>query len=394
MKIVCSSNMPYAREAFGTLGETVVLDGRAIRPADVRDADVLAVRSTTRVDRALLDGSAVRFVGTATIGTDHFDVGYLEQAGIRWCSAPGCNANGVSEYMTAAWLCLAERCGFRLEGRTLGVIGVGNVGRLVVAKAAALGMRVLPNDPPRARAEAGLDPRPSTHPFVSLDRVLAESDLLTLHVPLTREGPDATFHMANEPFFARMKPGCVFCNSARGAAVDSDALLSAMDAGTVARAVVDTWEDEPAIRADLLARVDLGTPHIAGHSFEGKVEGTVRVYREACRFLGREPDWRPDALLPPPTVPDVTVRAAGRSDESVLREVVGPVYDIEADDRALRRAPAARTLADHFDDLRKHYPVRREFRFTRVHPVGATPSLTAKLAALGFSVHPSEVPDA
>jgi len=154
MKIVCATNMPYVLEAFGTLGEARVIEGRAIAAADVRDAELLALRSTTMVNRQLLEGSAVRFVGTATIGTDHMDIPWLEGHGIRWCYAPGCNANSVSEYVTTALLCLAARHGFTLAGKTIGVIGVGNVGSRVVTKAEALGLRVLQNDPPRERSEA------------------------------------------------------------------------------------------------------------------------------------------------------------------------------------------------------------------------------------------------
>jgi len=381
MKIVCAKNMPLVREAFGTLGEPVVLEGRAIGPADVRDAALLAIRSTTMVDRALLDGSAVRFVGTATIGTDHMDIPYLERQGIRWCSAAGCNANSVSEYVTAALLCLAERHGLSLAGLTLGVIGVGNVGSLVVRKGRALGLRVLQNDPPK-QAQTG------AAEFVPLDALLAQSDIVTCHVPLERDGEHPTFHMADARFFEKCKPGCIFLNAARGAVVDTDALLAALAAGKVAHAVIDTWEGEPEFRPDLLERVDLGTPHIAGHSFEGKVFGTVMVYREACTFLGRTPDWSHEPLMPEPVVPELVVDAADATDESVLRQLVRRVYDIEADDRRLREGAGgdAAARAAHFDGLRKNYPMRREFRFTRVRVAHCGAPLRAKIANLGFQV--------
>ena len=176
MKTVCSANMPFAHEAFSTLGEVVVLDGRRIGPDDVRDADILATRSTTRVVRELLEGSRVKFVGTATIGFEHMDIPYLDGQGVRWCYSPGCNANSVSEYLAAALLCLGDRHGFRLEGKTIGVIGVGNVGSLVVEKALALGMNVLPNDPPRQRrGDCLVSSKPETLNWASLDQVLAEA---------------------------------------------------------------------------------------------------------------------------------------------------------------------------------------------------------------------------
>lgn len=394
MKIVCATNMPLVLEAFSTLGDARVLEGRNIAAADVRDARILAVRSTTRVGRELLEGSRVGFVGTATIGTDHLDIDYLEKAGIRWCYAPGCNANSVSEYLVAALLCIGQRHGMTLEGRTIGVIGVGNVGSRVVRKARALGMRVLMNDPPRARAEgaaggraaprAGLEPGP----FVGIDQVLAEADILTVHVPLTKDGPDRTQHLIDRAFLHRARKGCVVVNAARGGIVVTDALIEALKTGLVSHAVLDTWEGEPLCRTDILELADIGTPHIAGHSFEGKVMGTVMVYREACRFLGVEPVWSHEPLMPPPLVPEIRAMAAGRSDEAVLREVVRQVYDIEADDRRFRETAVhdEKHRAKEFDRLRRDYPERREFPYTTVRIPDATPALKTKLASLGFAV--------
>jgi len=390
MKIICATNMPFVLEAFSTLGEARILEGRDISAADVRDAGILALRSTTQVNRALLEGSQVRFVGTATIGTDHLDLTYFQEAGIHWCFAPGCNANSVSEYITAALLTLGERHGITLEGKTIGVIGVGNVGSRVVRKARALGMRVLMNDPPRerlqksgVRSQKGIEPDEA---FVSLDRILAESDIITVHVPLTKDGPDKTFHLADGNFFSRARKGLIFLNAARGAVVDTPALLKALDLGQVGHVVLDTWEGEPKYRTDMLARVDLGTPHIAGHSFEGKVMGTVMVYREACRFLGVPATWSHEPLMPTTLVPRVEIDAAGRPDEAVLREVVRKLYDIEADDRRLRDTAVADDAlrAKAFDRLRKDYPERREFQYTTVHLKQGSSGLRAKFDGLGF----------
>ncbi len=391
MKIICATNMPFAAEAFGTLGETTILEGRGIAAAQVRDADLLALRSTTNVNRELLEGSRVRFVGTATIGTDHLDIGYLEQAGIQWCFAPGCNANSVAEYVTAALLCLGQRHGIRLAGRTMGIVGVGNVGSRVARKARALGMNVLLNDPPRERAAAegapvaeGLEPGP----FVSLDRILSGSDVVTLHTPLTKRGGDKTLHLADESFFGQLRDGCLFLNAARGAIVKTDALAAALRSGKVAHAVLDTWEGEPGYRTDMVPLVDIGTPHIAGHSFEGKVMGTVMVYREACRFLGVEPCWSHEPLMPPPLVPEIRVDAGGREDEAVLWEVVARVYDIREDDRRFRASaalPDAERIKE-FDRQRRDYPERREFRYTTVRVKNGSDNLRKTLKNLGFVV--------
>ncbi len=354
--------MPFAAETFGTLGETTVLEGRSITADNVRGADVLAIRSTTRVNRELLQGSRVRFVGTATIGTDHMDTDYLDSAGIRWCYAPGCNANSVSEYVTAALLHLAQRYGWVLQDKTIGIIGVGNVGRRVAEKAEALGLRVLLNDPPRERAGDKAD-------FQPLERLLAEADILTLHVPLNNSGPDATRQMVNDRFFAGARRGLVFINSARGAVVNTMSLLKALEKGLVAHAVIDTWKDEPQISRQLLERVEIGTPHIAGYSYDGKVAGTVMVYQQACRFLNRTPLWDPTPFLPPSPVPHLDLRAeTGAGSQDIAERAVRAVYEIARDDQDLRRACKGNetAAARNFDKLRRCYRQRREFRFTRV----------------------------
>lgn len=381
MKIVCDKNMPYAAEAFGTLGEVLLKDGRQITPEDVRDAELLITRSTTKVNAGLLDGSAVRFYGSGVIGTDHIDIPYLASRGIVWTGAPGCNAESVANYVTAALLWLGGRHGFTLEGKTLGVIGVGNVGRRVCAHARALGLRVLANDPPRQRDAADEEARG----FVGLDRLLAESDIVTCHVPLTKTGEDATVHLLDEARLGRMKPGAVLINAARGPVVATDALLGVL--GTrVAHAVIDCWEGEPAYRADLLARAELATPHIAGHAHEGKVNGTAIVYRRACAFLGVEPTY--PFTLPLPPLPEWRADAEGRTDEEVLRELVLAVYDIEGDSCRLKAScvadDAARAAA--FDAQRSKYPMRREFASTRVTLLNASEALCAKAAGLGFAL--------
>jgi erythronate-4-phosphate dehydrogenase len=380
MRIVCGTNIPFAREAFGTLGEVEIVPGRSLNAGAVREADALVVRSTTKVNRALLEGSRVRFVGTTTIGTDHMDLAWLDARGIRWCAAPGSNANSVSEYVTAALLCLGRRHGFALAGRTMGIVGVGNVGTRVAAKAEALGLRVLRNDPPLERAGgAG---------YVGLDELLEGSDIVSFHVPLTREGPDATHHMAGRALFARLRPGAIVLNAARGAVVATDDLLAARASGRVAHLVLDCWEGEPAYRLDALAAADLGSPHIAGHSFDGKVAGTTMAYEDLCRFLGVPAAWSPAPCLPPPPVPSVELDARDRPEEAVLDEAVRAVYDLEADDRRFRAtaAPDATSRAAAFDDLRTNYPERREFRFTRLTLRNASPVLARKAAGLGFSV--------
>jgi len=377
LKIVADENIPFARDAFSTLGEVQLISGRDATPAMFRDADLFFCRSVTKISRALLDGSRVRFVATATIGTDHVDLDYLRQRGTAFASAPGSNANSVAEYITASLLVLARRGGYALEGKTLGVVGVGNVGSRVVQKSQALGMRVLQNDPPLARQTR--DPR-----FVPLD-ALFEADFITLHVPLSREGEDGTYHLADEAFLRRMKPGAAFLNSSRGRVMDGKAVGRALGDGHLSAAVLDVWEEEPVVDLPLLARVAIGTPHIAGYSFDGKVCATEMVYRAACQALGVAPTWDPASVMPPPQCPRLELNCAGRPEEDVLREAVLTVYDIEADDREFRAIPSdpSRHRA-FFDRLRKLYPERREFHNTRLFVHGASPGLERRLAGLGF----------
>ncbi|MFZ4695059.1 MAG: 4-phosphoerythronate dehydrogenase [Verrucomicrobiia bacterium] len=384
LKIVCTEDLPCAREAFSTLGDVLIRRDSDLTPADLADADLFAMRSGTRVDAALLAGSRVRFVGTATIGFDHFDTSWLDQAGIRWVTAPGCNANSVSEWLVAALLTLGRRGGFRLAGRTLGIIGHGNVGTRVEARARALGMRVLLNDPPRARATGN----PS---YLPLEQVLAGSDIVTLHVPLEKGGLDPTHHLADARFFARLKPGAIFVNAARGSIVDTPSLLEAMERGAVSRAVLDTWEGEPTYREDLLRRTDLGTAHIAGHSYEGKVMGTAKVYLEACRFLGAKPTWGPEAHLAAelPGHPSRLLRIGPSMDpERVVDEAVRAAYTIEADDAALRATLSIdeKARARGFRAFRKAYPIRREFAWFEMEGAKLATEARKMLGDLGFRI--------
>ncbi len=379
LRVVADENIPFAEEAFSTLGQVTLVPGREMTAETVRDCDVLCCRSVTRVGPDLLEGSRVRFVGTATIGIDHVDVDYLRGRGIAFASAPGSNANSVAEYVVAALLVLARRHAFRLEGKTIGVVGAGNVGSRVARKAQGLGMRVLLNDPPLARQSG--DPR-----FLPLDALFG-ADVITLHVPLTRSGPDPTWHMADAGFFERMRPDAFFINTSRGAVADTEAVKEALRGERLAGAVLDVWEDEPVIDLELLRLVEIGTPHIAGYSFDGKVCATETIYRAACEALNLEATWEPSALMPPPQHPHLTLECSGRHDEDVVREAVLTIYDIEADDRALRKSPAdAEARGAYFDHLRKTYHERREFHNTTLVLRDGSPGLARKLAGLGFKV--------
>lgn len=379
MKIVCASSVLFGQEAFSTLGEVSVIPDREIGPEHLQDAQVLVTRSKTEIGEELLKNTAVRFAGTATAGTDHMDIPYLERAGVAWCAAPGCNADSVAEYFTAALLRFSHRHGLELPGLTLGVIGVGEVGSRVAKKARILGMRVLLNDPPKQAREGRGD-------FVSLSALLPECDILTLHVPLIDGGRYATRQLANYLFFELLKPGALFVNASRGEVQDEDALSACLESGRVRQAILDVWENEPCFSGVLMDRVDLGTPHIAGYSYEGRLKGTLMVLEQACRFFGRECRWTGEELLPKP--PPIELDVAGLSQAEALHHLVTTAYEIERDDRNLRAGSAADdpTRAALFAQLRAKYPVRHEFPRFQVRLIHAAPSFKEQVRELGFQI--------
>jgi len=360
VKIVADENIPHVAECFSSLGQVESLHGRRITPQVVKDADLLVVRSVTPVGSGLLAGSTVRFVGTATIGFDHIDIDYLNSKGIGFSSAPGSSANSVAEYVVAALLSVAEKRDIKLEGKSIGIIGVGNVGCKVERKVRALGMRPLLNDPPLYR-------QTGDSKYLPLEQ-LFECDFITLHTPLTYEGIDRTFHLADQEFFNSLKTGCVFINTARGGIVDTTALKQAIKSEKVGSAVLDVWENEPSIDVELLRMVDLSTPHIAGYSLEGKIGGMTMVYETACKYFGVAARYGIEDFLPEPRVKSLEVDTRRPDKQQILHETVHQVYPINRDDFNTREIAmvAPENRASFFDDLRKNYPVRREFYNTNV----------------------------
>lgn len=382
MNIVCASSVLFGQEAFSSLGQVTILPEEQIQREQLMEADALITRSKTRITRKLLEGTPVRFVGCAVAGTDHMDEAYLNTTDILWTNAAGCNANSVAEYIVTALLLLAERFHIELEGRTLGVIGVGHIGTRVVAKAEMMGLRVLQNDPPRGAAEGN-------PVFLPLEEVLAESDIVTLHVPYTSAGRYATEHMVNFRFLEKMKPGAWFMNASRGEVHDTDALLLALEREVIKPCLLDVWEHEPRIRLNALERVDIGTPHIAGYSYEGRLNGTRMIYEKLCRFFEEEPTWNPMEEEEQPSLPERTVDARGRSDQEVLLDMAHGVYDLTADDQALRAGASADPvmMGRHFVHCRRQYPVRREFAAARIHLQNASESLLRKAWGLDFQIN-------
>ena len=379
MRLLADENIPLLDPFFASFGAIRRQAGRAIDRAAVMDADALLVRSVTRVDRALLEGSAVKFVGTCTIGTDHLDLDWFAEAGIAWSSAPGCNARGVVDYVLGALFALAERRGAELAQRTYGVVGAGQVGGRLAEVLRGLGWQVLVCDPPRQAREGG--------DFVDLEEILQRCDVISLHTPLTREGGDATWHLLDAARLARLKPGCWLINASRGAVIDNAALKAHLLAGADLEVVLDVWEGEPQADPDLAALCLLATPHIAGYSLDGKLRGTEQIYRAFCAWQGVAPTVGLEALLPPAWLAELSLHE--QADPAwALATVCRAVYDPRSDDAAFRRSllgdAAARRAG--FDALRKHYPPRRELPGLTVRVPAGAEELRRPLAALGVKL--------
>jgi erythronate-4-phosphate dehydrogenase len=389
MKIIADENIPFVKECFASIGDVQTLSGRKITPEEIADADILLVRSITPVNEKLLANSKVKFVATATIGVEHVDVDYLKNRGIGFASAPGSNANSVADYIVAALLCVAQKHKITLEGKSIGVVGVGNVGSKVAKRCAALGMIVKLNDPP-------LSCQTGDSKYKPLQELLG-CDFITLHTPLTREGQDKTHHLADDNFFASLKTGCVFINTCRGAVHDTAALKAAIQNKKLGAVILDVWENEPNIDCELLRLVDISTPHIAGYSLDGKIAGMIMIYDAACEHFGLKPKHKIEDFLPPPTVPQITIDKISPNQQLLLHEIVRQVYVINRDDFNTREIAMVELekRGKFFDDLRKNYPVRREFQNTTI--ILATPARDAlwqestentedKLKGIGFKV--------
>ena len=371
MKFVIDDKIPYIQGALEPFGEVVYLPGAKTTAAIVKDADAIVTRTRTICNETLLKGSSVKFIATATIGFDHIDTGYCEQAGIAWTNAPGCNSKSVEQYIASALFVLAKKKNFQLKGKTIGIVGVGQVGSKVAKIAELFGMNVLLNDPPRNRNEG-----PAM--FVSLGEIRQKADIISLHVPLNLDGEDATWHLADTGFFNDLAKQPVLINSCRGEVVAAEAAKSALAKGQISGLVLDCWEHEPDIDLELLAACDLATPHIAGYSKDGKANGTSMSIQAISRYfnLGID-DWQAKNVeLPDQTI--IPMDGFNLSEEEVLAKAVLATYDIRDDDRALRADPA------QFEKLRGDYPVRREFPVFTLEYHHIKEETIEKLKALGF----------
>lgn len=374
LKIISDDKIPFLKGVMEPYVDIIYLPGAKITAEDVKDADAIFTRTRTKCNESLLNGSSVKLIATATIGYDHIDTKYCDTAGIKWVNAPGCNSSSVQQYITAIIVTLAKDKSLDLSKMTLGVIGVGNVGSKVAHAAKALGMQVLLNDPPRAEREGEAA-------FTPLEKLLAESDIVTCHTPLTKEPPYLTYHLASDAFFEQMKAGAVFINSSRGAVTDTEALKQAAKT-KISEYILDVWEGEPAIDNEMLNGAFIGTPHIAGYSSDGKANGTAACVHEFCHFFGLDilRNWYPESVPPPPMKTTINIDGTNKSKEQIVYEAVTHTYPIWEDSNRLKQSPSA------FEEQRGGYWIRREFNNFTIKLNNVTTNVAESLMNIGFNI--------
>ena len=367
MKIIADNKIPFLKGLLEPFADVTYLPSQDICKDAIMDADALLIRTRTKCDRDLLEGTKVRFIGTAAIGFDHIDTDYCQVKNIRWVNAPGCNAKAVAQYVVSSILHFCRKYKFETAQQTIGIIGVGQVGQKVERFCRLLGMNVLLYDPPRAKNEGEKN-------FVSLERILTESDLITFHPVLEKEGPDKTWHMGDTHFFNRLRKPICLINTARGSIVDTEALKVALDRGKVMDCAIDCWENEPDIDQALLQKVLIGTPHISGYSSDGKANGTKMVVEQLNQFFELNMP-KIELQLSQPEEPSFKLN---KNDLHKIESALLYSYNPLADTAALKESP------EKFDEIRSNYLFRREYKAFKIHNLNDSDA--ELLRAFGFQV--------
>lgn len=380
LHIVADEDILYVKEAFNTLGTVQPVAGRRINRHHLNQADVLLVRSITPVTAELLVDTPVQFVGTATIGYDHIDIDYLQRHSIAFARAPGSNATSTAEYVVSALLAAAEQQDINLHEQRVGIIGCGNVGSRVLRKLQALGIHCCVYDP---FLQEQTSPA-RMYPFVEFDEIFS-CNIITLHVPLEKKGRYPTYHLVNGDFLKKLRKGTILINTARGDIIDESALLNTLTIRSDITVILDVWHGEPHINLELMHRIALGTPHIAGYSLDGKARGTEMLYEAVCQHFHYVPDWKAKECLPLPAVTGLSFSPTV-DDDVAIQAAVMTCYDVRRDAAALRLMTKSTYPSAFFDNLRKHYAVRREFSGLEVTVPPRKSQLAMKLSGLGFSI--------
>lgn len=375
IKIIADDKIPFLKGVFEPVADIDYYSGKEINSEIVKNADALITRTRTKCNEELLDGSSIKLITTATIGYDHIDTKYCEENNIKWFNAPGCNSGSVKQYITSALFTIAEKEKFNLADKTIGIVGVGNVGSKIQNVAEALGMKILLNDPPRERKEGGKN-------FCSLDKIKNESDIITFHLPLNKNGIDKTYQLADDLFFDQLKKKPIIVNSSRGEVVKTSSLKNAIKEGKISNVILDVWENEPEIDLELLDIVDIATPHIAGYSADGKANGTSVCVNAINEYfnLGLTKNWFPENVPIVKNGNEISVNTKNKSEQNIFADIIFSTYKILEDDMRLRISPQT------FEKQRGDYPIRREFQNYIVKNILNDIELKNKLLKLGFQI--------
>ncbi len=375
IKIIADDKIPFLKGVLDQTADIEYLPAAEIKNESIKHADALLIRTRSKCDSLLLDNTSVKFIATATIGFDHIDVDYCKTNNIKWINAAGCNSSAVMQYFASAILTLSQKKNINLSDKTIGIIGVGNVGKKIEKLSRLLAMNVLLNDPPRERAEG-------SEKFTDLDDLIKASDIITFHVPLNLGGIDKTYHLADENFFGKLKNSKILINTSRGEVIKTEALIEWLRSGIISSCVLDVWENEPDINPELLELVDIATPHIAGYSVEGKTNGTAACVNALNEYfdLGLEQNWYPQNLPIPYTANEIVIECGGKSMHEIFHELIISTYSIQIDDQRLRTKP------NEFEKQRENYPVRREFPYYNVKLIRADNLQRKKIEELDFKV--------
>lgn len=373
IKIVADNKIPFLRGVLEPYAEIEYYPGGEISNDKIRDADALIIRTRTNCNAELLEHSNVKLITTATIGFDHIEKEYCDRNEVKWINAPGCNSNSVMQYFTSAILNIAQSENINLAEKKIGIVGVGNVGRKIQKVSKILGMSVLLNDPPRERVEGHQN-------FCDLENIISDSDIISFHVPLNKEGIDKTLHLADEDFFNLLKKKPIIINSSRGEVVKTLAIKKALQGEQVSNVVLDVWENEPEIDLELLELVDFGTPHIAGYSADGKANGTSVCVNTINKFfnLGLSTNWYPENIPLAKNGNKIKIDCDNREDQEVISEVISATYSIALDDETLRNSP------ETFEFQRGNYPIRREFQNYSMQLNDCNSEVVNTLVKMGF----------
>lgn len=373
MKIVVDIDIPYLKGVLEPFADIEYYKGKEINSRHLQNADALIIRTRTKCNAELLHGSNVKIIASATIGYDHIDTEYCAKNNIRWINAPGCNSGSVMQYFIAALLYWAKSREIDLFERTLGVVGVGNVGKKIVRFADIVGLKVLLNDPPRERLEGKCS-------FVSLEGILRECDIITFHVPLTYKGQDKTYHLLNSNLLNKLNKNSLVVNTSRGEVIDQSILKKALESHSIDDYIFDVWENEPGIDQYVLENAFIGTPHIAGYSQDGKAMGTAMSVQAVSQFFDFPlNDWYPHEIAESENN-IIDLDAGQLSFQEALTEAILKTYPVWEDNNLLKSNP------DNFENLRSEYRIRREFQAYQINLSHDHSLLSKVLRKLGFKV--------